>query len=117
MCLPSYIGEFTNVQICIPPNGRNTTLSLYELDKLASLRLYKSNFGGQISGDITILQNLKWIWIHQFTSPLLGELRELNGLEGITLHGNLFDDGDNSSVLCHLLKNNLKYLWTDCGKG
>eukprot|EP00804_Cyclotella_cryptica_P027786 CCRYP_009208-RA/>CCRYP_009208-RA protein AED:0.11 eAED:0.11 QI:0/0/0/1/0/0/2/0/348 len=120
--LPSYIGEFTNLQsLSLYSTNMGGTLppSLYELDKLASLRLYKSNFGGQISGDIKRLQNLKWMWIHenQFTGPLPGELRELNGLEGITLHGNRFHDGDNSSALCHLLKNNLKYLWTDCEKG
>lgn len=120
--LPSYIGEFTILQsLSMYSTNMGGTLptSLYELDKLASLRLYKSNFSGRITGDIQKLQNLKWMWIHenQFTGPLPVELRELNGLEGITLHGNRFDDTDNSSALCDLVKNNLKYLWTDCANG
>jgi hypothetical protein len=92
---------------------------LYSIEKLTSIRLYKSNFSGAISEDIQKLKNLKWFWIHEneFTG-VLPELSGLTALEGITLHGNGFAKKlESSSNLCMLLKGSLKYLWTDCEDG
>jgi hypothetical protein len=114
--LPSYIGEFINLQsLSLYSTNMSGPLpqSLYTIDKLASIRLYKSNFGGSISPELNQMKNLKWFWIHenQFegTLPNLGKL---NLLEGVTLHGNALDTSQ--SGLCQLLKASLKYLWTDC---
>ena len=118
--IPSYIGEFTNLQsLSLYSTKMSGTVpnSLYRLDKLASIRLYKSNFGGSISQDIGSMKNLKWLWLHEneFTGSV-PNLRSLTALEGITLHGNNFTDVENGE-LCKLLKGNLKYLWTDCKPG
>ena len=115
--IPSYIGDFTNLQsLSLYSTSMSGTLpeSLYQLDKLASIRLYKSKFSGSISQDLGKMKNLKWLWLHEngFTGSV-PYLRSLTALEGITLHGNNLTTVE-STGLCKLLKGNLKYLWTDC---
>jgi len=118
--LPSFIGEFTNLQsISVYSTNMSGTIpsSLYQIEKLASIRLYKSNFEGRISEDIRNLKNLKWFWIHenQFTGKM-PPLGSLIALEGITLNGNKLLDMEQSG-LCQLRNGNLKYLWSDCEHG
>lgn len=117
--LPSFIGEFTNLQsLSVYSTNMSGTIpsSLYQIERLASIRLYKSNFEGRISEDIRNLKNLKWFWIHEnrFTGTI-PSLGSLTALEGITLNGNKFDI--QQSDLCQLRKGNLKYLWSDCEHG
>jgi len=142
--LPHYIGDFTSLSsLSIYQTSMSGTLpeSLYNLPKLSSLRIYKSNFTGGISSNIGKLSGaLRWLWIHenQFTGRLPEEMGSLSKLEGMTLHGNLFDvvhdvrndgsvgdaDGGDDEVksniipwsVCTNLINGgeLKHLWTDC---
>lgn len=120
--IPSYIGEFSNLQtlsLYSTKMSGSIPNSLYNIEKLTSIRLYRCNFSGLISDDMKKLRNLKWLWIHEneFTG-VLPDLGELTLLEGITLHGNGFAKLEsNSSGLCPLLKGSLKYLWVDCQDG
>jgi hypothetical protein len=119
--IPPHIGEFINLQslsIYSTNVGGVIPPTLYEIEKLSSIRLYKSKFVGEISKDVTKLKNLKWLWIHEnrFTG-VLPDLGGLTLLEGITLHGNQFEEETTMSGLCGLLRGNLKYLWTNCNDG